>query len=379
MNGYIITADILSLLFMGIVLCGALLNSKNNRKLSTKMFIFLMVMSLIAIIADASSYLAEEVYVNDTFLRVLNLLSYAFIVIMIDIFSLYMITVIKEKADLSFRVLIPVILISVINLVLLFVGTVNEKLFFINDHRYFAGEWDIGAYIFTLCYAMYLCSILYRYRNKIGIKSILGLGSYLLFPFLLSIGVIFFDLPDFTYASATLSLLIIYLTIQTKTISEALLREEILNEVSRNDSLTGLRNRRAYDEFLQNNSPGSNLGVAFFDLNSLKYTNDTYGHAAGDSLIKTFADILKDQFNDGNTFRISGDEFVVSVNPASGEDMDRRMNDLRELICSKGRIAAMGYVYRESGNLLAMVREAEKRMYNDKALYYKETGKDRRI
>ncbi len=378
MNGYIITADILCFLFLFIVLCGAFSSSKKNRKQSTKMFIALVITALFATVADAFSYWGEEISENDTLLRILNLLSYSFIVILIDIFSVYMISIIREKTELSFKLVAPIFLVSFVSVILLIAGTINGKLFTIIDHKFHAESWHVGAYIVILLYAFYLWGILLRYRDKLSIKSILALSSYLLFPFLLSLGVVFFDFPDFTYASVALSLMIIYVTIQARTISEVLLREEILNEVSYNDALTGLKNRRSYDEFLQKYSAGNNMGVAFFDLNSLKSTNDTRGHAAGDRLIKSFADMLKDFFRDGEVFRISGDEFVVLINPASSEEMDNKMKTFRELNLSKDRIAAMGYVYKNSGNMLAMVREAEKRMYKDKALYYKETGKDRR-
>ena len=49
-----------------------------------------------------------------------------------------------------------------------------------------------------------------------------------------------------------------------------------------------------------------------FDINNLKYTNDTYGHQAGDSIIKDAADILHSVFSDiGQLYRIGGDEFLV--------------------------------------------------------------------
>lgn len=75
--------------------------------------------------------------------------------------------------------------------------------------------------------------------------------------------------------------------------------------------LTGLLNRRAYDNACKMLIGNCQVGVIFCDVNSLKYTNDIFGHEAGDKLIKSFASILKNSFRNDETFRISGDEFVI--------------------------------------------------------------------
>ncbi len=77
------------------------------------------------------------------------------------------------------------------------------------------------------------------------------------------------------------------------------------------DALTGLKNRRAYDELLKQEENEGGLGAVFCDLNQLKYTNDRLGHKAGDQLLVRFADLLKEAFPEGEICRISGDEFVV--------------------------------------------------------------------
>lgn len=60
------------------------------------------------------------------------------------------------------------------------------------------------------------------------------------------------------------------------------------------DFLTGLPNRRAYEEKLleEEHVHSEQFAVAVFDINGLKKANDTLGHAAGDELIKTMAKFL---------------------------------------------------------------------------------------
>ncbi|MBO6000506.1 MAG: GGDEF domain-containing protein, partial [Spirochaetales bacterium] len=86
--------------------------------------------------------------------------------------------------------------------------------------------------------------------------------------------------------------------------------------MAKTDILTGLGNRRALEmyitELANSHQPSIRVGCIVCDLNDLKITNDRYGHAAGDKLIKDFAQCLKECFeNRGIPFRTGGDEFYV--------------------------------------------------------------------
>ena len=82
--------------------------------------------------------------------------------------------------------------------------------------------------------------------------------------------------------------------------------------------MTGIGNRAAFDRdagILHAKRDTNTFAVAVFDVNNLKYTNDTYGHAAGDRLIKDTADSVKDAFSAiGRCYRIGGDEFADGRN-----------------------------------------------------------------
>ena len=54
------------------------------------------------------------------------------------------------------------------------------------------------------------------------------------------------------------------------------------------------------------------MAVVMFDVNDLKYVNDTYGHDKGDALITTAAKIIKEAFGElGKCYRTGGDEFIA--------------------------------------------------------------------
>lgn len=83
------------------------------------------------------------------------------------------------------------------------------------------------------------------------------------------------------------------------------------------DSLTGIRNRLAYDKEIQLVEQGSReggrteYGIAMIDLNYLKVINDTYGHEYGNAAIVSLSKLICDIFVHSPVFRIGGDEFAV--------------------------------------------------------------------
>ncbi|MBN9561767.1 MAG: bifunctional diguanylate cyclase/phosphodiesterase [Alphaproteobacteria bacterium] len=85
------------------------------------------------------------------------------------------------------------------------------------------------------------------------------------------------------------------------------------------DALTGLPNRSAFDAALANircDEPGS-WGLFVLDLDNLKIVNDTFGHLAGDALIRTAAARISRTVAPDVTFRLGGDEFAVIVQASS--------------------------------------------------------------
>lgn len=87
---------------------------------------------------------------------------------------------------------------------------------------------------------------------------------------------------------------------------------EYYERLARTDLLTNLANRNRYEEVLSAYKPGDPLAAVLFDLNSLKYINDNYGHSTGDTALKNSAICIREAFSKrGECFRIGGDEFAV--------------------------------------------------------------------
>jgi diguanylate cyclase (GGDEF)-like protein len=100
--------------------------------------------------------------------------------------------------------------------------------------------------------------------------------------------------------------------------------EEVLEEQARRDGLTGLLNRRAFDEaisdaFARMERLDERLALLSVDLDHFKAVNDTFGHAAGDEVIKsTIQKVSANLRKIDRAFRIGGEEFVVML---PGADM----------------------------------------------------------
>ena len=153
--------------------------------------------------------------------------------------------------------------------------------------------------------------------------------------------------------------------------------------ISTVDQLTGLKNRRAFDEKINEiaNSvdPKKDAALVFMDLNCLKYANDTYGHMMGDDLIISAAKSIQIGFEpDGYTYRIGGDEFAVIIEGTVYninkyyEKMDEAIDKYNETAGVHLSIAR-GYsrLLNEMGQRILISDwklQADKKMYEDKVL-----------
>ena len=101
-----------------------------------------------------------------------------------------------------------------------------------------------------------------------------------------------------------------------------------LEFLSNHDDLTGLYNRRFYEQRMAHlleraEITGKTIGLIMFDLDDFKQVNDTHGHGMGDALLKMLGERLRHQVRDIDLIaRLGGDEFVVLMeNMRSSDDL----------------------------------------------------------
>lgn len=158
-----------------------------------------------------------------------------------------------------------------------------------------------------------------------------------------------------------------------------------LKVLSTIDSLTGVMNRNEMnnrvDEIAGNAElSDKSVGIIFIDLNGLKRTNDERGHLAGDILLKEAASILKNLFGQDEIYRAGGDEFMVLSFGTTEEALNKKIAELRKQVELSDTVSfAIGSFFDpNSNNILSAMTKADKRMYDDKELYYAEHPEKKR-
>ncbi len=151
-----------------------------------------------------------------------------------------------------------------------------------------------------------------------------------------------------------------------------------LRVLSSRDMLTGVNNRNEMNRYVDELCNGekdedTTVGVIFTDLNGLKDVNDSKGHIAGDQLLKDAASVLKSVFDEICIFRAGGDEFTIMIEGITEEELDRKIIEFRNAADEKGIYFAVGSsLVQKPTDVRKALREADGRMYEDKARFYRE-------
>lgn len=163
-------------------------------------------------------------------------------------------------------------------------------------------------------------------------------------------------------------------------VTEARAISERLSRQATHDELTGLINRR--ELLLRLNSlvdegAAASVDLLFIDLDRFKDINDSFGHAAGDEVLRVIGERLSDMFTDGaHVSRIGGDEFVIFlVDAPEGEaarvarDVTTRMREPIQTPCVRASVGASIGVARypvSASNAGELLRNADTAMYHAK-------------
>jgi two-component system cell cycle response regulator len=157
-------------------------------------------------------------------------------------------------------------------------------------------------------------------------------------------------------------------------INERNLREE-LSRLSITDSLTGLYNQRHFytrleNEVLRAKRQNQRLALMLLDLDNFKSYNDTYGHLAGDEVLRNVGRLINQSIREGvdSGYRYGGDEFaiiLIDANLKIAEEIGKRIQDsFRE----NGDVtASLGYTrFSEDMSVKDLVSRADKKLYEAK-------------
>jgi len=161
-------------------------------------------------------------------------------------------------------------------------------------------------------------------------------------------------------------------------------KSQKMEEAARTDPLTGLPNRRAIEEWASRQLRGSArhgfpLWVVIGDIDCFKTINDTFGHDAGDVVLKTFADLMKKHTRASDMCgRLGGDEFVLVLTHIESVQIEQTIDHFRERfaelsfplhgesVCVTASFGVAGVLCNDLQEYGALLRKADQMLYEAK-------------
>ncbi|MBD5426612.1 MAG: GGDEF domain-containing protein [Treponema sp.] len=142
------------------------------------------------------------------------------------------------------------------------------------------------------------------------------------------------------------------------------------------DALTGILNRRAFDDICRNSAEEKQpIVLLLIDMDNFKYINDTYGHAGGDTALKELARILKSTFRKSDyVARIGGDEFAAVLpdyKALTGDIVVQKIASVNEQLANmkdgiKPVSVSVGAAFSPTGYSEELYKKADKALYKTK-------------
>ncbi|MCQ2982925.1 MAG: GGDEF domain-containing protein [Treponemataceae bacterium] len=155
-----------------------------------------------------------------------------------------------------------------------------------------------------------------------------------------------------------------------------------MRAMAETDTLTRLKNRNSFEHSYREyaEKAKNNVICIFADVNGLHDLNNTEGHEAGDQMLQFIAVQLLAEFGPDDTYRMGGDEYVVMLRDQDEEVTRKRIERVMKVIEDHQYHISVGIAsFPAAGiDMDALIKAADKKMYEAKRQYYHDTGKDRR-
>ncbi|MGA7435200.1 MAG: EAL domain-containing protein [Solirubrobacterales bacterium] len=163
------------------------------------------------------------------------------------------------------------------------------------------------------------------------------------------------------------------------TVEDITERHELSNQLQHladHDPLTGLYNRRRFEEELgiaidAIAEERRGLAILNIDLDNFKFINDTYGHSVGDKLIVRAAELLRSRLRSTDILaRQGGDEYVVIVRDVDRAGALQLANDLTRLVASEVRVDGSNYSARVTASIGVAFADPEQDITEEKLMIH---------
>ncbi len=151
----------------------------------------------------------------------------------------------------------------------------------------------------------------------------------------------------------------------------------LIKQMGEIDYLTGIKNRNSFESEIGSYTTleAESLWCVFIDVNGLHEINNTYGHKAGDVMLRAVAEALKRSFEETRIWRMGGDEFLALVINGSRQSLLRKKKAVLAELAVRGYHVSIGFegaTPSENGvyDLDALISSAEEIMYREKCEFY---------
>lgn len=376
MSPPIINAIIGAEIFAGCVCLVLLLGNsigRNQRTKRTMWFNTLVLANMSGSFADALSWILDGCERLHTVLYISTTLSVVLTLSLIVMFAAYLTEYIRERKTIS-RVPITISMIYVIAAIALtLIATMAGQLFTFENGFFREGPL-YPMYVIVNSLSMVIgLGIVTAYRKVLTRVDRMVAYAYMVVPMAAGIMGLFVEDFSFAYPVIALSLILVYVTLQSDHVEMLEHQGSIVSYHATHDELTGLRNRRAFSDRMDAlKTEEGTVGIIFGDINGLKFANDNYGHEAGDRLLVRYAEIISGIFRKNETYRISGDEFICMLENVPREVLEERARALADILNREELpLACIGSAYGDARDVEQLIRDSESQMYAQKQNIYK--------
>lgn len=380
MGNAILATEIFGSIVLLIILYGALFEMKEKSKKKT-MFIILVSSVLAAQIVDGISYLGIDWSNKERGFFWITMVDFLLPFLMYAIFLQYIYVNMAEKGKgkILFWPFAFGIGLCLFDIAVGFYYGMKGMLFTLENGSYALGEYYEGYLLTYILVLGYTILVILVNVKIMGMHDTIAAVMFLAIPIVFLVLNLLYSEMAFSVASLSISMLVVNTMLQADRESVLISNEAEIKRVAHFDELTGLYNRLAFTELVDRIGKEKELGVIFGDVNGLKFTNDHFGHKAGDKLLCDFSEMLLGCFRKEDVYRISGDEFVVLLPNVPQKVFEQKVGTLRHKIAAKEvPIAAIGYTFGSGAEVSRLIDMAEAEMYEDKKIFHEKYPKYKR-
>lgn len=330
MIAYTLQSNIFALLVLTIVYKG----SKKQKDLSSlrdRLFKYILVANAMLLVIDSFSIFLYDVpgrgvYHIQSFLK---MIFFSLNPIPGFLWMLYAYDFIYHNKKAFRRLFIVGIFPVIINILLSFASVSYGYLFIIGENNsYQRGQLFYLVPIFAFSYTIVSFFMVFLCRKRLQFKEWLPLLAFALPPIIGGLVQTFIYGMVTLWPSLSISLLIIYVFIQSKTIDT--------------DFLTGLHNRRSFDTHIEGwkkwKKDDKLIAGFMMDMDDFKMINDNFGHQTGDKALIEMSRIIRESFRKKDFIvRLGGDEFAAIIEVDSAQEVETIKERLKEKISDFNR------------------------------------------